>query len=141
MSALKSENQDHIYQKASIINPNVELVGIINSKGRMVDSIGHGTIDMSKSKKEMFLMKIALRNSMQQDFDEDLGTVNYCMTQRGSTKYISVPAANGNTILAVTKQEANHEELVAGINQIIHYSQQFLGENLIHGTSGEKNHE
>ena len=141
MPALISENQDYISQKASIINPNVELVGIINSKGRMVDSIGRGIIDMPKDKKEMFLMKIALRNSMQQDFDEDLGTVNYCITLRGTTKYISVPAPNGSTILAVTKQEANHEELVAGINQIIHYSQQFLGENISHGTLGEKNGE
>jgi hypothetical protein len=107
----------------------------------MIDSIGPGTIDMPEGKKEMFLMKIALRNSMQQDFDEDLGTVNYCLTIRGNTKYISIPVPNGSTILAVTKQEANHEELVEGINQIIHYSQQFLGENIARGTIDGKNHE
>jgi len=82
-------------------------------------------------------MKIALRNSMQHDFDEDLGSVNYCMTQRGNIKYISVPAQNGSTILAVTKQDANHEELVVGINQMIRYSQQFLGVNISKG-EGEK---
>jgi len=118
MSTLNSENKELVSQKASIINPDVKLVGIINS------------IDMPEGKKEMFLMKIALRNSMQQDFDEDLGSVDYCMTQRGNTKYISVPTRNGNTILAITKQDANHEELVVGINQIIRYSQQFLGENI-----------
>ncbi len=135
------ENQSHVSQKASIINPDVKLIGIINNRGRMIDSIGPGTIDMPKAKKEMFLMKIALRNSMQQDFDEDLGSVDYCMTQRGNTKYISVPARNGNTILAITKQDANHEELVLGINQIIRYSQQFLGEEISNGTLGEKNYE
>ena len=132
------ENQSHVSQKASIINPDVKLIGIINSRGRMTDSIGTGTIDMPKDKKEMFLMKIALRNSMQQDFDEDLGSVDYCMTQRGNTKYISIPTRNGNTILAVTKQDANHEEIVVGINQIIRYSQQFLGENISNETLGGK---
>ncbi len=141
MSVLISENQNHFSQKASIIKPDVELIGIINSRGRLIDSIGHGIIDIPEDKKEMFLMKIALRNSMQQDFDEDLGTVNYCMTLRGNTKYISIPATNGNTILAVTKKEANHEELVAGINQILRYSNQFLGEKITHGITGEKNHE
>jgi len=122
--------EELVSQKASIINPDVKLVGIINSRGIMTVSIGTGTIDMSEDKKHMFFMKIALRNSMQHDFDEDLGSVDYCMTQRGNTKYISVPTRNGNTILAVTKQDADHEELVVGINQIIRYSQQFLGENI-----------
>lgn len=141
MTALITENQGSISQKASIIKPNVELVGIINSKGRMINSIGHGIIDIPENKKEMFFMKIALRNSMQQDFDEDLGTVNYCMTQRGSTKYVSIPAPNGSTILAVTKPEANLEELVDGIKQIIRYSQQFLGENISNRAIGKKYHE
>jgi len=137
MSTLISENKEHVSKKASIINPDVKLVGIINSRGRMTESIGTGTIDMSEEKKQMFFMKIALRNSMQHDFDEDLGSVDYCVTRRGNTKYISVPARNGNTILAVTKQDADHEELVVGINQIIRYSQQFLGENISKG-EGEK---
>jgi hypothetical protein len=130
MPTLITENEFLVSQKASIRNPDVKLVGIINRKGRMVGSIGSGTIDLPENKKEMFFMKIALRNSMQQDFDEDLGTVNYCITQRGGTKYISVPVPNGNTILAVTKKDANHEGLVEGINQIIRYSQEFLGEKI-----------
>lgn len=133
----KMNIEELVSQKASIINPDVKLVGIINSRGKMTVSIGTGTIDMSEDQKQMFFMNIALRNSMQHDFDEDLGSVDYCMTQRGNTKYISVPARNGSTILAVTKQDADHEELVVGITQIIRYSQQFLGENISKG-EGEK---
>ena len=129
--------EELVSQKASIINPDVKLVGIINSRGRMTVSIGTGTIDMSEDQKRMFFMNSALRNSMQHDFDEDLGSVDYCMTQRGNTKYISVPTRNGSTILAVTKQDADHEELVVGITQIIRHSQQFLGENISKG-GGEK---
>lgn len=130
MSTLISENDPLVSQKASIINPDIEFVGIINNRGKMVDSIGKGTINMPNSKKEMFFMKIALRNSMQKDFDEDLGEVTYCMTQRGSSKYISIPFPNGNTVLAVTRKDANQDDLIAGINQILRHSSHFLGEKL-----------
>jgi len=39
MSTLNSENKELVSQKASIINPDVKLVGIINSRGKMTDSI------------------------------------------------------------------------------------------------------
>lgn len=131
MSTLISKNKQFVSQKASIINPDIELIGVINNKGKMVNSIGPGSINMSKDKKEMFFMKIALRNSMQKDFDEDLGEVDYCITQRGGTKYISIPTSNCNTILVVTKTKVNHEKIVKGINQILLHSQEFLGEPMI----------
>jgi len=100
----------------------VKLFGIINSKGRMIDSVGSGTIDMPDKKKEMFLMKIALRNSMQRDFDEELGEVDYCMTQRGNKKYISIPIKNGNTMLVVARKDVNTENIVTSVNKMMNYS-------------------
>lgn len=127
MSTVISENEHLISQKASIIKPGVELIGIINKRGRMTDSIGSGSFGMPKAKKEMFLMKIALRTAMQKDFDEDIGEVNYCMTQRGSRKYISIPTVNDSTVLAVTKKDFDHNELVNNITQTLKNSDQFLG--------------
>lgn len=108
--------------KTSAFESGVELFGIINSKGRMIDSVGNGAIDMPDNKKEMFLMKIALRNSMQSDFNEDLGEVDYCMTQRRNKKYISIPIKNGNTMLIVTKKDVNPENIVASIYKIMNFS-------------------
>jgi len=127
MSTVISKNEQVIFQKATIIEPGVKMVGIINNRGRLVDSIGTDSIDMPKDKREMFFMKIALRNSMQQDFDEDLGCVDYCVTQRSSSKYISIPICDGNTILAVTKNDVDHQRVVNEINQMLQYSKQFLG--------------
>ena len=101
----------------------VEMIGIINKKGRMTESRGFDSLSMPKDKKEMFLMKIALRASMQSDFDEELGKVNYCMTQRGGRKFISVPAPNNNTILTVIKNNCDHEELVNNIIQTMNSNQ------------------
>ena len=89
----------------------------------MPESLGFDSSSTSKDKKEMFLMKIALRNGMQKDFDEELGKVNYFMTQRGDRKFISVPAPNNNTILAVIKNDCDHEELIDNIIQTMNSDQ------------------
>jgi len=101
------------------------MIGIINKQGRMIESIGFDSLSMSKSKREMFLMKIALRASMQRDFDEELGRVNYCMTQRGDRKFISISSFGDNTVLAVTKNNCNHEELLNNITKTLKNSDQF----------------
>ncbi|PBO85187.1 MAG: hypothetical protein COA77_05745 [Thaumarchaeota archaeon] len=106
-----------------ILRSGVELIGIINKEGRMPESQGFDSWSMSKSKKEMFLMKIALRASMQSDFDEELGKVNYCMTQRGDKKFISIPTPNNKTILAVIKNDCDHEELIDNIIQTMNSDQ------------------
>ncbi len=91
----------------------------------MYESQGFDSLGMSKAKKEMFLMKIALRSSMQNDFDEELGKVSYCITQRGERKFISIPAPNNNTMLVVTKSDCGHEELVNNIIQKMKDSDQW----------------
>lgn len=134
MSVIITKNQSQpVLQKATIIRPGIDLIGIINKRGRMTESIGPGYLEMPESKKEMFLMKIALRTAMQKDFDEDLGKVNYCMTQRGNKKFLSIPASDDSTIFAVTKKEFDHESLVKNITKTLKHSDQFLGEVLSKG--------
>jgi hypothetical protein len=109
-------------QKAIIKKLGVKMIGIINKRGRMIESIGFDSLSMPRSKKEMYLMKIALRSSMQSDFDEELGKVNYCMTQRGDRKFISVPILGDNTVLIVTENNCDHEKLVSNITQTLRNS-------------------
>ena len=132
MSALIPENQKQVLEKSTIIKPGVEMIGIINKRGRMTESMGFDSLNMPKSKKEMFLMKIALRSSMQRDFDEELGKVDYCMTQRGDRKFISIPTFDENTVLVVAKNYCDYEELVNNIAQKLKNSDQF-GEILLKG--------
>ncbi len=110
----------------SMIPSGVEFVGIINKKGRLVETIGKDLLcDMPRDIKEMFCMNIALRGSMQKDFDEYLGPVNYCMTQRGNTKFISIPAVNGNTILGITKKKVEPSGVVGCVTQMLQSSNQY----------------
>jgi len=112
--------------EAPMIQSGVEFVGIINERGRLIETIGKDLLcDMPRDMKEMFCMKIALRSVMQKDFDEYLGPVNYCMTQRGNTKFISFPAVNGNTILGITKKKVEPSEVVGCVTQMLQYSNQY----------------
>ena len=108
-----------------IEDPGVELIGVINKQGKMAEFVG-ANIPLSDSKKEMFFMKIALRTSMQKDFDEELDKVDYCITKRDSKKYISIPTFDDNTILVVTHKDVNHEKIIEEIIHTIKHSEQFL---------------
>ena len=133
MSLLVAKNNLQIVHKATILESGVELIGLINKRGRMTEFIGTDKIPLSDSKKEMFLMKIALRTSMQKDFDEELGKVDYCIAKRGSKKYISIPTFDDNTVLVVTQKDVNHEKIVEKIIQTIKHSEQFLGLQIPNG--------
>jgi len=124
VSVVISSNQDVLSRK--ILNSEIKFICLINTRGRLGESLGDDPINMPRDKKEMFFMKIALRSSMQKDFDEYLGPVNYCMTQRGNQKFITIPAPNNNAIFAVIKNNCDHEELVNNINQALKNSEQWL---------------
>ena len=116
-----------------IKDPGVELIGVINKRGMMTEFVGTNNIPLSDSKKEMFFMKIALRTSMQKDFDEELDKVDYCITKRDSKKYISIPTFDDNTILVVTHKDVNHEKIIEEIIHTIKHSEQFLGIPITNG--------
>lgn len=88
----------------------IELFGIINKNGRIVDVWSRKDLDISKEKKEILFMQIALQSSMQCDFDEELGTVRFCITKREKLKFISRPIGEGNTALVVTNKNNDNED-------------------------------
>jgi len=119
-----------ITKKASISIPDVESICIINNKGRVTEAIGIDAIRLLNDKKEMFLMGIALLHSMQRDFDEDIGSVEYSLTKRGNAKFISIPMPKGTVILVVAKKHVDHERIVDSIIRMINNTEEFLGVKL-----------
>ena len=130
MSSVVQE-KPQVLQKAIIIKPGVEFIGIINKRGKLTNWIGSVCFCMSETDKDMFFMQIALRSSMQKDFDKDLGMVTCCITQRESRKFISIPTSNDNTVLAITKSDYDHEQLVYDIHASLNDSNPFLGEQIL----------
>jgi hypothetical protein len=128
MSVLLSDS--NIIKKASISIPDVESIYIINNKGRVREAIGIDAIQLLNGKKEMFLMGVALLHSMQRDFDEDIGPVEYSLTKRGNVKFISIPMPNETVILVIAKKHADHEKILDCIIRMINNTEEFLGERL-----------
>ena len=124
MSVVISSNQDVLSRQ--ILNSEIKFICLINTRGRLGESLGDDPTNMPRDKKELFFMKIALRSSMQKDFDEYLGPINYCMAQRGNQKFITIPAPNNNTIFAVIKNNCDHEELANNINQALKNSEHWM---------------
>ena len=88
----------------------VKMFGIINKNGRLIERFGRKELDISKEKREILFMQIALQSSMQRDFDEDLGAVSFCMINREKLKFIYRPIGAGNTALVVTSKNSDGDD-------------------------------
>lgn len=80
-----------------------EFVCIINKQGRIEDSIYESGMNISENKKEMFAMGLLLQNSMQSDFDEEFGPVDYTIIERGRSRFISIPVISGILVAKISK--------------------------------------
>lgn len=93
-----------------IASAEIEMFGIINKNGRVVDSWSRNDIRISKEKMEILFMQIALQSSMQRDFDEEFGTVSFCTVKRKKLKFVYRPIGSGNTALLVTSKDNDRNE-------------------------------
>jgi len=90
-------------QMNTLLEEGVEYVGIINKNGRIEEAIYKSEMNMTKEKKEMFSMIHQLHNSMQSDFDEEFGTVNYTITERENSRFVSIPIPKGILLVKLNK--------------------------------------
>jgi predicted regulator of Ras-like GTPase activity (Roadblock/LC7/MglB family) len=82
----------------------VEFAGIIDKRGRVIDHVCKNEINLSKEQKEMFFMSTTLNLSMQSDYDDNFGSVQYTITERENSKIVSIPAPMGSIILVTDKK-------------------------------------
>src|SRR5574338_743705 len=89
----------------------VDFIGLINSHGRIVNYTSGTEIPLTKQKKEMFCMSIALHHRMQSDFDEDFEPVKYSITERGNFKFVTIPILS-KILFVRMKKDFDHLELI-----------------------------
>jgi hypothetical protein len=88
------------------------FVALINKHGRVLDS--SSKINLDDRKKEMLFMSSALAQNMCEDFNAELGPVEYSLVERKEHKFVSIPVQYGTLLVAVPK-ESDHNELVSAI--------------------------
>ncbi len=69
----------------------VEFVGLVAKNGRLIDHRSRNGLKFSEEQMEMFFMSISLHESMQHDFDDELGIVKYTITERENFRIVSIP--------------------------------------------------
>ncbi len=109
-----TKNEVGLFYDKSILEEGVEFIGLINKKGRMESALGKEDINLTKERKEMYLMMLALQSSMQSDFDSEFGPVSYTVTEREKSKFVSI-LTFPYIVLAIMKKNIDH---IAVINKI-----------------------
>lgn len=113
---------------ASLIQPllkrGVSCVGIINKNGRLDEIAYKDELPFSTVKKEMFCMSIRLSNSMQRDFDAELQSVCYTVTERGNMKIVSIPVGE-RIMFSLMDKKKNHIRVIKSLYDIVNGMETF----------------
>jgi hypothetical protein len=99
-----TQNIDLKSFESNLLGHGVEFAGFINKQGRVVDYVCKNEINLSKEQKEMFFLMTSLNLSMQRDYDDNLGTVQYTVTERENSKIVSIPILFGSIMLVMNKK-------------------------------------
>ena len=114
MLEISTKNDAGFLYDKSLLEQGVEFIGLINKQGRMESTLFKNEMNLTKEKKDMFLMGLRLQNTMQSDYDDEFGPVSYTITERENSKFVSIPSFP-HIILAIMKKNKGH---IAVINKI-----------------------
>ncbi|MGI0102549.1 MAG: hypothetical protein ACREA7_08150 [Nitrosotalea sp.] len=90
--------------ESHLLEEGVEFVGFISKLGRVIDYSCKNEINLSQEQKETLFMTTSLNLSMQGDYDNNFGAVQYVVTERENSKIVSIPAPFGSIILVMKKK-------------------------------------
>ncbi|HEX5358554.1 MAG TPA: hypothetical protein VFW99_01415 [Candidatus Nitrosotalea sp.] len=79
----------------------VEFVGLVTRNGRLVDYKSKNGLKFSDEQKEVFFMSVSLYQKMQQDYDDDFGTVRYTITERENCRIVTIPHDQDTLVIAI----------------------------------------
>ncbi len=114
----------------SILEQGVEFIRLINKQGRIEGALFNDDINLTGERREMYMMELRLQSSMQSDFDPELGPVNYNVTERGKSKFVSI-VNFPYIVLAIMKKSKDHIAVIGKIKAAIRNFQNFNRESTV----------
>ncbi|MGI0065436.1 MAG: hypothetical protein ACREA5_06180 [Nitrosotalea sp.] len=108
-----------------LLKRGVSCVGIISKNGRLDEIACKDELPFSKDKKEMFCMSIRLSNSMQHEFDAELQSVYYTVTERGNMKIVSIPVGE-RVMFSLMDKKKNHIRVIKNLYDIVNDIETFV---------------
>ncbi len=99
------------------LDPKIRFAGVINEKGRLVAGGMKEGVEPLESQKEdeILFMELALKVKMRKEFDKQLGSVNFAMSQREKSLSISFPVGNSDTLYVWTDPDIDYRKIIEKI--------------------------
>lgn len=115
------QSLDVLCKQISSIDDHIEMVAILNRKGRVVEMIANdGGInrDLSAHKREMLFMEFVLQASMNREYDYEFGKVKGLILQREKISAFSFQIYD-HVLIVITKPLLEPTPLQQRIKEII----------------------
>ena len=92
------------------LDTKIRFAGVINNRGILVAGGMRQGVEPLESQRddEMLFMELTLRVKMRQEFDRQLGLVNFALASRGKSLEISVPAGLGHILYVLAEPDADY---------------------------------
>ncbi len=103
------------------LDPKIRFAGVINERGRLVAGGMKEGVEPFESQKEdeVLFMELALKAKMRKEFDRQLGSVNFAMSQREKILGITFPIGNNDVLCMFADPDADYVKLVKKIQSVI----------------------
>lgn len=101
-----------------MLESGIEFMGVVNEMGRMENFSCKNSGLFSREKSEIFSMFFRLKYSLQREFDDELGSVAYSMTERENYRIISIPVSSQIILLGVGK-DVNYIKITNRIKSLL----------------------
>jgi len=103
------------------LNSKIMFAGVINEGGRLIAGgmkEGVGPLE-SKKEDEVLFMELSLKVKMRKEFDKQLGSVNFAMSQREKAIAMSFPMGNNDILYVFADPGADYKKLLGKILNLI----------------------
>jgi len=102
------------------LDPKIKFAGVINERGRLVaGGMKEGAESFESQKDEVLFMELALKAKMRKEFDKQLGSVNFAMSQREKALGMSFPIGNSDVLCVFADPNADYQKLIEKIRSVI----------------------
>jgi len=102
------------------LNSKIMFVGVINERGRLVAGGMNDEIKSMINRKfyEVLFMQVTLKVKMRKEFDKQLGSVNFTMSQRDRTLAIAFPIGVSDTLCVFAESNVEYSKLIKRIQSL-----------------------
>jgi len=113
----QNQQKNDVFAKIrSHLENKIQYLSLINNQGKIEIIFGNEVVS-DPQRKEMLGMSIRLQNSLQKDFDNEFGLIDYMIIERENLRFFLLPYS-AYVILAITNKHVKSMHVINKIKKI-----------------------